>query len=68
MKELYVAGEKAPEFWLNYFFNFNDWREVERDLDDRGGRLVFNAKAPGMVERIVFDNDADATAFLLRWS
>lgn len=69
MVELHIPDNPVPTYWTNYFYSYETWREVEEALfRDWRGQVVFHPRFPGLVEKIVFNNNSDATIFLLRWS
>ena len=58
----------STDWWSNFFFSCGDWHEVERVLDrDWRARVITSTKL-GEIGTIVFENEQDATMFLLRWS
>lgn len=55
------------DWWIRFTQVENqDWQEVADEIERCGGKHFFDANKRR--EWIEFDNDADATAFILRWS
>lgn len=56
------------DWWSNFFHSCGDWHEAERVLDREWNARVKASHNLGEVGTIVFENEQDATMFLLRWS
>ena len=67
--------ESQPKWWKNYIYYLNnnippafeDGRTdaICAELAKEGAKLVHNTSAPSFLE---FDNAAEATLFLIKWS
>ena len=63
-----TCSRDTTDWWSNFFHSCGDWHEAERVLDREWNARVKASRNLGEVGTIVFENEQDATMFLLRWS
>lgn len=71
MIELVVRGKqgKVERWWDTCFYHYGGWAALETCLlEEWGCCMIFSEEDPNMLEKIRFENDSDATRFLLRFS
>lgn len=56
-----------PSWWAKFFYSCGDWREVERVLTQDWNARINPSPKLGEVGTIVFENEQDATMFMLKW-
>ena len=68
-----VGLMNVPMCWVNFWSDNGRWTDDGRTLinalEKWGGKIVWaDDSTMNEVTHIEFENDADATAFILRWS
>ena len=58
----------TTDWWSNFFVSCGDWHEAKRVLDREWNAQVKASRNLGEIGTIVFENEQDATMFLLRWA
>jgi hypothetical protein len=60
--------DAPPSWWENFFYSCGDWQEVQRVLKEDWNAEAVPSSRLGEVGTIVFENEQDATMFMLRWT
>ena len=64
-----ASGRGVQFWWSIFFYTYRDWEEVERRIrEDWHGEVVYADENAGHIKSIRFQDSANATLFLLRWS